>query len=728
MADLASVELVSPASALSAMASGAFDDTEAIDLVSVVEESRSLPIIRDTYEDQCTVYLQHEPLPGKTAEYELWLNGIGAAARTFPGWLGRTVIRPKLGQATWITMFRFDSYETLHAWVTSPIRQEIVAQKKHYCVENSFVQEVVQGSVPIFDLSLDGHAEASMAPRHHASEAFPPTPHAHPPKYLTTLIVWLALQCTLQPIKFVVKPHLIAAHIAPALGVLCVLLVVVPLMTYISVPATSVLIKRLGGLRCCRANRRPPPPRPPMVEDRGCWDAEPWVSLNKGLVCFRADDAPPPFYEPLRQAEDHIVLLEDRIGDLEQLVKNELRRVAHRLERPDLAVGVPGGRQPGQATAQLVSDGAVNSASFNGSGDLSATAATAETKRGDGGDGGDGSDSGDRGDRGDGGDGGHTEARGCTDVTKCTENPDTGVTFLRRHRVRRNKLKEYETWVTDLSRRTYLFFQGYQGVSLLRPRAAGARLNKSPTPPTRASQAAATTAAAAAVAAVAAARKPPSAAPAQPLAPSETETAAAVVSPQGPRHDDDDDCYVLIAKFLQYENMEAWIQSSLFQSCMRELQPLLRRTLDDDASLEADHLDSVVKGIVETDALTDLFFGHQSSTLTDLFWTETTPPEQQLADDTDAGTTRTRNRAADDENKGQSTGSSAGSTRRSRLSAKKALRKARRVVKAPPKWKVREREREREAEAETEIDRESENRTKTKTKTEIERQRECTDA
>ncbi len=83
-------------------------------------------------EDQAvTVVTSRRVKPGCEAAFEAWLEGIGADAAKFPGYLGRRVTRPHEHEhPEYVIVFRFASYTTLRGWTESPVRKEWLEKVK----------------------------------------------------------------------------------------------------------------------------------------------------------------------------------------------------------------------------------------------------------------------------------------------------------------------------------------------------------------------------------------------------------------------------------------------------------------------------------------------------------------------------------------------------------------------------------------------------------------------
>ncbi|PSN19526.1 antibiotic biosynthesis monooxygenase [filamentous cyanobacterium CCP5] len=90
-----------------------------------------------------TVVIAQQVKPGHEAEYEAWMSGIAQVASTYPGHLGVNQIRPHPGvRSEYVTIFRFDSYEHLKAWMTSRDRQFWLDKAQPLIAANPQVQQI----------------------------------------------------------------------------------------------------------------------------------------------------------------------------------------------------------------------------------------------------------------------------------------------------------------------------------------------------------------------------------------------------------------------------------------------------------------------------------------------------------------------------------------------------------------------------------------------------------
>ncbi|NOY94569.1 MAG: hypothetical protein GXP55_25610 [Deltaproteobacteria bacterium] len=79
--------------------------------------------------NSATVVLAKRVRAGKEAEFESWQSGINEAARAYPGFEGVEVVRPVPGvQDEYVVVFRFDSGDSLRAWLESNERAAWIAR------------------------------------------------------------------------------------------------------------------------------------------------------------------------------------------------------------------------------------------------------------------------------------------------------------------------------------------------------------------------------------------------------------------------------------------------------------------------------------------------------------------------------------------------------------------------------------------------------------------------
>jgi antibiotic biosynthesis monooxygenase (ABM) superfamily enzyme len=119
-----------------------------------------------------TVVVRRRARPGREAELEAWLRDVIAATKSFPGYEGSTVLRPRgPSQPEYVLVFRFASSEHLRGWQTSEVRAAHLARAEAFTDEVEVVAQ--HGLEPFFDL-----------PAHRA---------APPPRWKMAVLTWVGL-------------------------------------------------------------------------------------------------------------------------------------------------------------------------------------------------------------------------------------------------------------------------------------------------------------------------------------------------------------------------------------------------------------------------------------------------------------------------------------------------------------------------------------------------------
>ncbi|KPI25664.1 antibiotic biosynthesis monooxygenase [Streptomyces sp. NPDC054962] len=134
-----------------------------------------------------TVVITHHVDPAHVDDFLAWQRRMSHEEGKFEGFRGTELFRPVEGvQADWTTMYRFDNAEHLDAWLTSPRRQELLAEGAKFndfrlrAIDNSF------GSWFAFD--------------ENGKEAPPPS------ETKTSLAVWVGLYPTVVLLTLALSP------------------------------------------------------------------------------------------------------------------------------------------------------------------------------------------------------------------------------------------------------------------------------------------------------------------------------------------------------------------------------------------------------------------------------------------------------------------------------------------------------------------------------------------
>lgn len=170
--------------------------------------------------DPVTVSISRRVLPGKESEYVEWVRGITAQALTFPGHMGVNVLRPSPGSRDYITMFRFDTPEHVHAWEQSSERAGWLARLDGIVESQS---ETVRGTGLEFWFSL------------------PELPAKHASPHKMVLVLFVVVYSMLTLLNWLLAPLL--EGWPAALRLAAIVSTQVVLMTYLVMPRVTKLLQ-----------------------------------------------------------------------------------------------------------------------------------------------------------------------------------------------------------------------------------------------------------------------------------------------------------------------------------------------------------------------------------------------------------------------------------------------------------------------------------------------------
>ncbi|MQY33798.1 hypothetical protein SRB17_17630 [Streptomyces sp. RB17] len=186
-----------------------------------------------------TVVVTHHVPPNQVDDFLVWQHHMVQEESKFEGFRGTELFRPIEGlQEEWTTLYRYDSAEHLDAWLTSPRRQEMLAEGEKFSdfklrtIDNSF------GSW--FAFAGDGR------------EAPPP-----PSVTRTSLAVWVGLYPTVVLLTLALSP----LHMRLWAGLLVGNLLSSFIMSFLTMP---YYVNPLLGRWL-----RPPPDEPARAHLRG---------------------------------------------------------------------------------------------------------------------------------------------------------------------------------------------------------------------------------------------------------------------------------------------------------------------------------------------------------------------------------------------------------------------------------------------------------------------------
>lgn len=170
-----------------------------------------------------TTIVHHYILPGKMVAFEDWSLRIRTACRAYEGYLGSEIIKPvdppaDNEQCTVISIFRFDTYAHLDAWMQSGERQVLLKETGSFC------------------------AGAPVVSQYESLEyMFPPGAGGKPPsREKMAFVTFLGL---IAPVYFI--PKLVLAHITqvPILITVASLSIITPLMVYAIMPVLTRIFR-----------------------------------------------------------------------------------------------------------------------------------------------------------------------------------------------------------------------------------------------------------------------------------------------------------------------------------------------------------------------------------------------------------------------------------------------------------------------------------------------------
>lgn len=107
-----------------------------------------------------TAVIMTKVAPGTEKAFLSWQKEINAAQAKFPGYVGCELQAPVDGfQDNWVTMLRFDSPANLDGWLTSPVREKLVAESEDF-VEKSLIRQARNGFGSWFTFGSDNAGSA----------------------------------------------------------------------------------------------------------------------------------------------------------------------------------------------------------------------------------------------------------------------------------------------------------------------------------------------------------------------------------------------------------------------------------------------------------------------------------------------------------------------------------------------------------------------------------------
>lgn len=177
----------------------------------------------DDDDEGVTVVTSRRVKPGREDDFEKWLEGIGAAAAKYPGYVWRRVTRPKDHDLPeYVVVFKFDSYPHLRSWTESEERHEWLDRVKPIVVDD-FKETVLTGLETWFTLP----AQPGVMP---------------PPRYKMAIVTLLVIY----PLSLAMGAALarMPAEVPSFARSILGSVVMIVLMTYVIMPRVTRLLQR----------------------------------------------------------------------------------------------------------------------------------------------------------------------------------------------------------------------------------------------------------------------------------------------------------------------------------------------------------------------------------------------------------------------------------------------------------------------------------------------------
>jgi uncharacterized protein len=173
------------------------------------------------YAGAVTTIVSRRVKPGHEAAYEEFLEGIIAAARSFPGHLGVEVFRPSSTGGEYRIVYRFDSAANLRRWLGSDEHAAHLRRAEPH-VAGPLKSQYLTGLETWFTLA----EQPGVSP---------------PPRYKMAVLTWLTIFPVITVLAVALGPLLDGLSLVPRLAITT--LVAVPLMTWVVMPRVTRLMR-----------------------------------------------------------------------------------------------------------------------------------------------------------------------------------------------------------------------------------------------------------------------------------------------------------------------------------------------------------------------------------------------------------------------------------------------------------------------------------------------------
>ena len=173
-----------------------------------------------------TVSVSRRVQPGREADFEEWLRGISAAAAKFDGQQGLSILRPsEQTGGRYLMIYRFDDLEHATAWENSTERAQWISRLEGISDDSDVDRSTATGLEVWFDLP----------------EVTAPVP-AHPPRHKMAVVLISVIFALVFALQVFLGPFII--DWPRWTQTLTIVTIQVLAMTYLIMPAITVLLKR----------------------------------------------------------------------------------------------------------------------------------------------------------------------------------------------------------------------------------------------------------------------------------------------------------------------------------------------------------------------------------------------------------------------------------------------------------------------------------------------------
>ena len=273
-----------------------------------------------TSEDQVTTLLhmrlKHE---NDRVEFENWLAGILKASQEWKknAWSGRIVLRPPKNGSDYIVMFRFKTSRLMEGWLRSPERRSWLTKLIKLDIAETIDKDLQEGNVVLMPKGMENAAWSSLSGQQNITSPEITKKikrQGPPPKWRSSIVVWISLQITVIPWFMYVVPALQPYEIPPYISTIIALIAIVSVVKWFLIPVLDRLLK-------CFLFGKP------------CPAVEPCLSCQKGCPCCR----PGPKSNSADIYANKLQTLERQLQNTRRLNGAGRRRLLERIENIEQA-------------------------------------------------------------------------------------------------------------------------------------------------------------------------------------------------------------------------------------------------------------------------------------------------------------------------------------------------------------------------------------------------------